>query len=223
MKYDPQKHHRRSIRLQGYDYSQAGAYYVTIVVHGRECLFGNVVNGVMRLNQFGQIVYRAWFDLPNHYPHVVLGAFCIMPNHAHAIIVLIDGRRGGSITNDENLQTISISKNAPIANDPETHPYVPTNDVPLQTISISKNAPIANNPETRPYVRHPLSEIVRAFKSFSAKRINALRKTQGIPVWQRNYYEHIIRNDDEYNRIHLYIESNPAHWMEDDENPEKKP
>jgi REP element-mobilizing transposase RayT len=60
---------------------------------------------------------------------------------------------------------------------------------------------------------------VRAFKSFSARRINELRKTQGIPVWQRNYYEHIIRNDEEHNRIHLYIEANPANWMEDNENP----
>ncbi|MFZ5909605.1 MAG: transposase, partial [Chloroflexota bacterium] len=119
----------------------------------------------MRLNQFGKIVQRAWFDLPKHYPHVELGTFCIMPNHVHAVIILTD-RRGGS--------------------------------------------------ETRPY---PLSEIVRAFKSFSAKRINELRKTQEIPVWQRNYYEHIIRSDEEHNRIHLYIEANPANWMEDDENP----
>jgi putative transposase len=69
--------------------------------------------------------------------------------------------------------------------------------------------------------RHPLSEIVRAFKSFSARRINELRKTQGIPVWQRNYYERIIRNDDEHNRIHLYIESNIDNWAADDENPIK--
>lgn len=188
MKFDPKIHHRRSIRLQGYDYSQSGAYYVTIVTHGRECLFGQVNNAEMRLNQFGQIVQRAWFDLPNHYPHVELGTFCIMPNHVHAVIVLNDDGRGGSILGDVGAGHVGAG----------------LRPAPTET-------------------RHPLSEIVRAFKSFSARRINVLRKTQGIPVWQRNYYEHIIRNDDEHNRIHLYIESNPVNWMEDNENPEKKP
>ena len=195
MEFYPKIHRRRSIRLQGYDYSQSGAYYVTIVAHGRECLFGQVNNTEMQLNQFGQIVLRAWFDLPNHYPHVELGMFCVMPNHVHAVIVLNDDGRGGSISDNDGLQTVATP-----------------NDVSM-----------SNHPKTRPYKKHPLSEIVRAFKSFSAKRINALRKTQGIPVWQRNYYEHIIRNDDEHNRIQLYIESNPVNWMEDHENPEKKP
>jgi REP element-mobilizing transposase RayT len=178
MKFDPKIHHRHTIRLQGYDYSQSGAYYVTIVAHGRECLFGEIVDvadvgaglrpaptATMKLNEFGKIVQRAWFDLPKHYPHVELGTFCIMPNHVHAVIILID--------------VVAIK-------------------------------------------RHPLSEIVRAFKSFSARRINELRKMQGVPVWQRNYYEHIIRNAEEHNRIHLYIESNPVNWIKDNENPEMK-
>jgi len=163
MKFDPKIHHRRSIRLQGYDYSQAGAYYITIVVHGRECILGEFVGDAaeIQLNQFGQIVQRAWFDLPKHYPHIQLGSFCIMPNHVHAVIIIVA-------------------------------------------------------------TGHPLSEIVRAFKSFSARRINEIRKTPGIPVWQRNYYEHIIRNAEEHNRIHLYIEANPANWLEDHESPEMK-
>lgn len=185
MKFDPKIHHRHSIRLQGYDYSQSGAYYVTIVTHGRECVFGEVVNGKMTLNQFGQIVQRAWFDLPKHYPHIVLGTFCIMPNHVHVVIILIDGGIVGA-----GLRPA---------------PTIPAPTIPAPTMA-----------------RHPLSEIVRAFKSFSARRINELRKTQGIPVWQRNYYEHIIRDDEEHNRIHLYIESNPVNWLEDNENPEMK-
>ena len=171
MKFDPKIHHRRSIRLPGYDYAQAGAYYVTIVVHGRECILGEIVNGEMRLNQFGQIVQRAWFDLPKHYPHIQLGSFCIMPNHVHTVIIIVPG---------------------------------PTD-------------------QSAPTERHALSEIVRAFKSFSARRINEIRKTPGIPVWQRNYYEHIIRNDEEHNRIHLYIEANSANWKDDNENPGKMP
>ena len=87
MKFDPQKHHRRSIRLKGYDYTQTGAYFITIVVWQRECLFGGIVDGEMRLNQFGKIVQRAWLDLPKHYPHVQLGTFCIMPNHVHLVLI----------------------------------------------------------------------------------------------------------------------------------------
>jgi REP element-mobilizing transposase RayT len=173
MKFDPKIHHRRSIRLKGYDYTQSGAYFVTIVAYQRECLFGEIVNGEMQLNEFGKIVQRAWFDLPKHYPHIELGTFCIMPNHIHAVIIIVG-----------------------------------VGDVRVGL----KSAP----------TRHPLSEIVRALKSFSARRVNELRRTKGIPVWQRNYYEHVIRSEEDHNRIHLYIESNPANWMEDNENPEMK-
>ncbi|MCC6298573.1 MAG: transposase [Anaerolineales bacterium] len=196
MKSDPQKHHRRSIRLKGYDYSQAGAYFVTIVAWRREMLFGEIVDGEMILNRNGRIVQEAWFDLKRHYRYVALGAFIIMPNHAHGIIVLVDdGRRGGSpISGKTNLLDES---RAGIETSPtkETRPYV------------------------KPKPRHGLPEIVRAFKSFSARRINRLRRTDGIPVWQRNYYEHIIRNDREMDNITRYIESNPLNWVDDDENP----
>jgi REP element-mobilizing transposase RayT len=192
MKFDPKKHHRRSIRLPGYDYSQAGAYYVTIVAQGRECLFGEVVNAEMRLSRYGQIVQYAWFDLPKHYPHVELDAFCIMPNHAHGIIVLHEDGRGGSFSSMGAWQSQSVSGQASSDVNRETHPYVRK--------------------------RHPLSEIVRAFKSFSARRINVLRKTPGIPVWQRNYYEHVIRNEKDYQAKRNYILSNPENWENDDEN-----
>ncbi len=161
MKFDPKIHHRRSIRLQGYDYSQAGAYYITIVAWRREHVFGDIIDAEMQLNKFGQIVQYAWYDLPKHYPHVELDSFCIMPNHVHAIIVLND------------------------------------------------------NPAVK---RHPLSEVVRAFKSFSARRINVLRNSQGIPIWQRNYYEHIIRNHEDYLSKSNYILDNPLNWENDDEN-----
>ena len=166
-------HHSRSLRLPGYDYSQPGAYFVTVVAHGRACLFGEVVDGEMVLNAAGIVVEAAWRDLPVHYPGAELGAFCIMPNHVHAIIVLVD---------------------------------IGTKIIPVEA---------GLRPASTDAKNHPLSEIVRAFKSFSARRINKIRKTQGIPVWQRNYYEHIIRNDDDYRLIHLYIQANPARWPED--------
>jgi len=174
-KFDPQKHHRRSIRLKGYDYTAAGGYFVTIVTYQRECLFGGIVNKKMVSNEIGQIVEHAWFDLPNHYPNVELGTFCIMPNHIHGIIILND---------------------------------------------LSVGAGLRPAPTTNPTVKsHGLPEIVRAFKSFSARRVNEHLDSPGIPLWQRNYYEHIIRDDDDHNRIHLYIESNPSMWEEDEENP----
>jgi putative transposase len=195
MKFDPKIHHRRSIRLKGYNYSQAGAYFVTIVAWRREMLFGEIVDGEMVLNDFGKIVISAWFDLPNHYRHAELGAFVIMPNHVHGIILLNDNRRGGS--------PISGGTNLP----DESH-------------AGKESSPTK---QTRPYdpikPRHGLPEIVRAFKSFSARRINKLRHTEGIPVWQRNYYEHIIRDERETDRITQYIDSNPLRWADDDENP----
>lgn len=163
MKFDPKIHHRRSIRLQGYDYSQSGAYYVTIVTHGRECLFGEVVNGAMQLNEYGKIVEFTWNDLVNHVNGIELDVFVVMPNHVHGIVVIVGAG--------------------------------------------SEPAPTPNK---------PLSEIVRQFKTFSARRINDLRNTRGIPVWQRNYYEHIIRDEKSYQRISEYIINNPVQWQQDE-------
>jgi putative transposase len=218
VKFDPQnthsghRHHRRSVRLKGYDYSSAGAYFVTVVAWRREMLFGDVVDGEMKLNRHGHIVRDAWFDLKNHYSHTDLGAFIIMPNHVHGIIVLIDDGRGGSfmsggVISPDGRGGSSISGAMSLPDEDhmgkmplpkgETHPY-------------RKSKP-----------RHGLPEIVRAFKSFSARRINRLRRTDGIPVWQRNYYEHIVRDEREMENITKYIETNPSRWNDDDENPMK--
>jgi len=88
MKYDPNVHHRRSIRLRGYDYSQAGAYFVTICTQNRKCLFGEIVGVEMQLNDAGKILQMTWDALPNHYPHIELDECVVMPNHFHSIIIL---------------------------------------------------------------------------------------------------------------------------------------
>jgi REP element-mobilizing transposase RayT len=167
MKYNPDKHHRQSIRLKGYDYTQPGAYGVTIVTKDRLCLLGEITNGEMVLSSYGIIAQRTWLDLPDHYPHIALDEFVIMPNHVHGIIVL---------THSDRSQTDSCQ-------------------------------------------RHALSEIIRAFKSFSARRINILRHTPGVPVWQRNYYEHIIRSENKLRHARIYIANNPTEWERDHENP----
>ena len=172
MKFDPKIHHRRSIRLQGYDYSQAGAYFVTIVAWQREMLFGEIMDGMMKLNEFGRIVSEKWQWLEMQYEYVELGEWVIMPNHFHGILVIHDGRGG------------------------------------------SRSAPT-------PIKRKPLGGLIGAFKTVSTKQINLLRDTEGQVVWQRNYYERIIRNESEMDRISLYIESNPLRWADDDENPNR--
>ena len=170
---------------------------MTIVAWQRESLFGEVVDGKMMLNRHGYIVCDAWFDLKNHYQHVELGEFVIMPNHVHGIIVLTDdGRDGSSASGGTNSPDIT---------------YAGTDNLPVNQ----------NRPYVKSQPRHGLPEIIRAFKSFSARRINRQRRTDGIPVWQRNYYEHIIRNEREMDNITKYIETNPLRWNEDDENPMK--
>ncbi|MEJ5264492.1 MAG: hypothetical protein WHT29_04170 [Bacteroidales bacterium] len=97
MRYVPQKHRRRSIRLKGYDYSQPGGYYVTLVTQNRECLFGDVVDGKMVLNEAGRIVEWIWYDLPNHVANVKLDEFVVMPNHVHGIIMIMANDHVGAI------------------------------------------------------------------------------------------------------------------------------
>ncbi len=187
MKYDPQKHHRRSIRLKEYDYSQAGAYFVTIVAWQREMLFGEIVDGEIVLNDFGKIVSEKWQWLESQYPYIELGAWIVMPNHFHGILVIHDDGRGGSRS-------------------------APMDDISNAIRGDSRIAPT-------PIKHKPLGGLIGAFKTVSTKQINLLRDTEGQVVWQRNYYEHIVRDEHEMDRITRYIESNPSQWAEDDENP----
>jgi len=176
-KYDPNKYHRKSIRLKGYDYTKAGAYYVTIVAYQRECLFGEIMNGEMLLNEFGNIANECWCSIPEHFPHVELGAYVVMPNHIHGIIVI---------------------------NDP-VYPVGATHASPLRDTS-KPHGPIPGS----------LGAIVGSFKSAVTRRIRGESDIYG--VWQRNYFEHIIRNDVDFQRITEYIKFNPKNWDNDDEN-----
>jgi len=170
-KFDPQKHHRRSIRLKGYDYTSEGAYFVTIVTQGRECLFGEIHDGEM--------IVRWWNELPNKFPDVVLGAFIVMPNHFHGIIFIINKRRGEVISPRNNIQ----------------------------------------GGETPPLRKPTLGQIVGYFKYQSTKEMNEVGNTGTITkFWQRNYYEHIIRDEKELQQKTDYIFSNPSRWEEDEEN-----
>lgn len=233
MKFDPQLHHRRSIRLKGYDYTQAGAYFVTLCAWRQACLFGEIVEGRMILNNNGRFIHAVWQDLPNHYSIVGLDAFVIMPNHVHAIIILRDPRVtvGAGLLNIQD-NTTTHPKPAPtptivqagltIFQDVTTiHPKpapTPTTIVQAGLTIIQDVTTTHPKPAPTPKI-HGLPEIVRALKTFSARRINAFHHSPGIPVWQRNYYEHIIRSRKELKQTSEYIHSNPAHWNDDEENP----
>lgn len=154
--FNPDIRRRRSIRLKEYDYSQPGAYFVTICTHRRQCLFGDVINGEMRLNEYGKIVKNEWLKTVELRANVLLNQYIIMPNHLHGIVIINDNGRG-------------VLQCAP------TQSF----RSPTQTIGA----------------------IVRGFKSSTTKYINQIRNTLGTSIWQRNYYEHVIRNEKELNRI----------------------
>lgn len=169
---------RKSIRLRGYDYSQAGAYFITVCTKDRKELLGTIRDGRMRASPIGRVVRECWATLPMHYPNVQLDAFVVMPNHVHGIIVILDDKPH-RVRVGEGLRPSPTRKN--------------------------RNRP-------------PLSEIVRAFKSFSARRINEETGRGGGSFWQRGYYDHIIRNERSLERIRDYISTNPSRWQYDREN-----
>ena len=179
MKFDPEKHHRRSIRLKGYDYAQAGAYFVTICTQNRECLFGKVVDGGMWLNDAGQMVAIAWQQLPQRFPQVAIDAFVVMPNHLHGIIIIT------------KLSDVGAG-------------LVPA---PLDEAKASTG----------------LGNIVGAFKSITTHEYTiGVRQRNWLPfsgkLWQRNYYENIIRDQRALNNIRQYIAENPLKWSSNAEN-----
>jgi len=180
MKNDRQN--RRSIRLQGYDYSQAGAYFVTICTQDHVCLPGDIVEGEMILNDPGRIVNQVWIDMPCHYDNIEIGNFIIMPNHFHGIVHI-------------------------------TAPVGAIHELPVQIHEL----PLQMTKEQRRKMILP--RIIGRFKMQSSKKINQIRQIPGQKCWQRNYYEHIIRNDADYQRINEYIKNNPLKWALDVLNP----
>ncbi len=209
---------RNVTRLREYDYSHAGYYYVTMCTKGSVCLFGEIKNGKMKLNEYGKIVNDVWLDLPNHNFNIELDYYQIMPDHLHCIIIINDNITGS----DQHYNVGDGSK--PSQNNDDTgsnqHHNVGDGSKPSQSISKSSrndNTVVRAGYEPAP-TSHGLSEIVRQLKTFSAKRINNIRKTTGRPIWQRSFYDRIIRNDKELYEIRNYIKSNPLKYEIDREN-----
>jgi REP element-mobilizing transposase RayT len=170
----PQRH---SIRLRGYDYAQNAAYFVTVCVAQRLCLFGDVTNGAMRCSTIGEVVESAWSDLPNHTPGLILDAWAMMPNHLHGIVIL---------------------------------PGEPLSEALSQTMP---GGPGIGS----------LGAVVGGFKSAVSREVAARKLSLVKPLWQRNYYDRIIRNDRDLDATREYIASNPVRWDDDPNHPRLHP
>jgi putative transposase len=178
---------RRAMRLRGYDYSQPGAYFVSICAQHRKCLFGTIIDGQMRLNEIGEIVVECWSRIPQHFPSVELGEYVIMPNHIHGIIA---------------LNIVGARSPRPIGEEQSISP----------TVGARSPRPSDNSPS--------LGKIVAYFKYQSTKHINQHHNMPGTRIWQRNYYDHVIRDDTDLQRIRRYIQDNPMKWALDQLHPD---
>jgi REP element-mobilizing transposase RayT len=196
--YDPDKHHRRSIRLKGYDYTRRGAYFVTVCVQHRECLFGSAADAAICLSDAGRMIQPAWDQLPQRFARLELDASVVMPNHFHASIVLVGAPLVGALPDDV----------PPLvdASDPAQPDRAPTRGAPTRTT---------------------LGEVVGAFKSLTTNQYGRGVRDLGWPpfqgrFWQRNYYEHIIHSEESLVQIRDYIFMNPQRWQWDSENPDRR-
>ena len=181
-------HPRRSMRMDRYDYTQAGIYFVTIVAQARLSLFGEVVGDEMRLNDAGEMVHKAWERLSCRFPGIEIDTFVVMPNHIHGIIVVnqpVEARTRGTLA-----------------------AYVEPSHQPRATTRVAPT----------------LGDVVGAYKSITTvEYIRGVKANAWTPfpgrLWQRNYYDHIVRNNESLTGIRQYILDNPAKWAYDLENP----
>jgi REP element-mobilizing transposase RayT len=257
-KYNSDLHHRRSIRLQDYDYSQEGLYFITICCYDKECLFGEIVNGQVVLNNEGKIAYNEWNRTPEIRKNVSLGEFVIMPNHIHGIITInyidilhtpknqqnTDMFRDvlhtpknqqntdmcrGVLHTPKNQQNPDVRRGVLHTPKNQQNPdvrrgvlHTPKNIGNISNINIisnlTKQEGVCNTPLQSP--SQTIGAIVRGYKSSVTKQINSIRSGTNRQIWQRNYWEHVIRNEKSYYKIAEYIINNPSKWDEDSLNPE---
>jgi REP element-mobilizing transposase RayT len=184
--------HRRSIRLREFDYTASGAYFITICTDARRCVFGSISEGHMQVSAWGEIVIEEWTRTASLRPTIELDAFVVMPNHVHGIVI-IHGRA---------TDTVRTQRAAPLQNVADSEENL---SHLARTHGVTKDNVSPGS----------LGAIVRSFKSAVTSRIHALATDSNQPIWQRNYYEHIIRSEESLNRIRAYIHNNPSQWTSD--------
>jgi REP element-mobilizing transposase RayT len=192
------KYRVESTRLPGWDYAGAGWYFVTICTRNHECLFGDIVDGEMRLSSIGEIVAEEWQKTPDIRPNVVLDEWVIMPNHLHGIIVILES---------PDRSVVGASRRP-----------VETSRRPVETSRRDVSTTTSPPPRLQ---AGSLGAIVGQIKSVCTKRIRAAGHTEF--GWQSRFYDHIIRDEGALQRIREYIANNPATWADDRINPANPP
>jgi putative transposase len=179
---------RPSTRLRGFDYLACYAYFVTVCLTDRLCVFGSISNDQVSFSRRGQIARDCWLDIPNHHPHVELDVFVVMPNHIHGILRFEGDAPGLS----------------PVVATPASRSTRTVENMPIPTGAAAGS----------------LGAVIGSYKSAVTRTINRHRPGAGTDMWQRNFYDHIIRTDRALDSIRDYIVTNPLRWLHDSENPD---
>ena len=200
MKFTPEKHHRQSIRLQGYDYSQLGFYFVTLCTYQRQCWFGDIRDEKMHLNQIGKLVRYEWLKSSLIRQEIELDEWVIMPNHLHGIVIITENYKD---TQKQNFHEMKRLKGE-------------LQQIKGEQIKGERRSPLQGIAKQKP---RSLTSLIGGFKASVTRQINQLCNHQNPPIWQRNYYESIIRDEQHLNYVRQYIHNNPQAWTNDPENP----
>jgi putative transposase len=194
-----------STRLQTWDYSKNGSYFITICTQNREHYFGKIENGNMQLSEIGKLAEQYWIEIPNHFPYIELGNFVIMPNHIHGILIIDNTKipvetRFIASNNNENNSTQFIASNNNENNETRL----------IASLRNEKNGGFSG--EKNPMLNDNISKIIRWYKgrcTFECRKINS------DFGWQSRFHDHVIRNSKAFDTIQNYIVENPLKWKED--------
>jgi putative transposase len=209
MKFDPEKHHRRSIRLPDYNYAQSGAYFVTICTYQKQCWFGDIKQGKMQINQIGQIVMQEWLKSSEIRQEIELDEWVLMPNHLHGIVWIKnqaeDQKKG---LHSEGLHSGGLHSGGLHSGGLHSE-GLHSEGLHRKPLRIEKICLKSRS----------LGSFINGFKCSVTRCINRIRNNSDIPFWQRNYYESVIRDEQHLSNIRQYIYDNPQNWEHDAENP----
>jgi len=208
------RYNRKSIRLKGYDYSQSGLYFVTICCQNRTHYFGYIQHQRMHLNDAGIMVSDEWEQIPNRFSNTKLHEFVVMPNHFHAIIEIVGTPVGATLVVAQNTDTVAQNTNT-IPKNANTN--VSSDDGDSSDVGTNANH---GQPQGIAPTSKTLGDVVGAFQSITTVEYIRGVKNYGWKrfdkkLWQRNYWEHIIRKESSYHRIANYINNNPSNWKDD--------
>jgi len=208
MQLNPHMRARRSIRLKGWDYSQPSWYYVTIVVKERRCDFGRVVIDAVDLSELGRAADACWRKIPEHHDGVGLDEYVVMPNHVHGIVIINEKPR-------REIHRRDVQLNVPTDNGSMLN--VPTDNAVEPVVSADRPMIHQIGKSISP-VKGSLSVIIRTYKA----AVTTWARANGYAefAWQGRFHDHIVRDEDDLNRIREYIRDNPVKWALDEENPE---